>query len=78
MSRMCAGVPKKSAHSPSMGTEKETTIMQKLILIGASAGGVKALTSITSALPASLPATVLIVMHIGARRSLLPDILQKM
>lgn len=52
--------------------------MQKLILIGASAGGVKALTSITSALPASLPATVLIVMHIGARRSLLPDILQKM
>lgn len=52
--------------------------MQKLILIGASAGGVKALASITSALPADLPATVLIVMHIGARRSLLPEILQKM
>lgn len=35
------------------------------------------MTSITSALPADLPATVLIVMHIGARRSLLPEILQK-
>jgi two-component system chemotaxis response regulator CheB len=52
--------------------------MQKLILIGASAGGVNALTSLTAALPANLPATVLIVMHIGARRSLLPNILQKL
>jgi two-component system chemotaxis response regulator CheB len=52
--------------------------MQKLIVIGASAGGVSALTSVTSALPANLPATVLIVMHIGARRSLLPEILQKL
>jgi len=52
--------------------------MQQLILIGASAGGVGALTSITSALPADLPATVLIVMHIGAHRSLLPEILQKL
>ncbi|MES2130342.1 MAG: chemotaxis protein CheB [Pseudomonadota bacterium] len=48
-----------------------------LILIGASAGGVNALTRLTSALPAGLPATVLIVMHIGARRSELPEILQK-
>ncbi|WP_295994921.1 chemotaxis protein CheB [Rugamonas sp.] len=52
--------------------------MQKLIVIGASAGGVNALTSVTSALPANLRATVLIVMHIGARRSLLPEILQKL
>ena len=52
--------------------------MQKLILIGASAGGVNALTSLTAALPADLPATVLIVMHIGARRSLLPEILEKL
>ena len=52
--------------------------MQKLIVIGASAGGVSALTSLTAALPADLQATVLIVMHIGARRSLLPEILQKL
>jgi two-component system chemotaxis response regulator CheB len=52
--------------------------MQKLIVIGASAGGVNALTNVTAALPADLAATVLIVMHIGARRSLLPEILQKL
>jgi len=52
--------------------------MQKLILIGTSAGGLGALTSITAALPKNLQATVLIVMHIGARRSLLPQILQKL
>ncbi|KQQ36230.1 hypothetical protein ASF61_08585 [Duganella sp. Leaf126] len=51
--------------------------MQKLILIGASAGGVAALAAVTAALPADLPATVLIVMHIGARRSVLPEILQR-
>lgn len=53
-------------------------MMQKLILIGASAGGVSALTRVTAALPADLAATVLIVMHIGAHRSLLPEILQKL
>lgn len=52
--------------------------MHKIVVIGASAGGVSALTSITAALPADLPATVLIVMHVGARRSLLPQILQKL
>ncbi|KQV81039.1 hypothetical protein ASD15_14255 [Massilia sp. Root351] len=51
--------------------------MHKLIVIGASAGGVNALTSVTSALPANFRATVLIVMHIGARPSKLPEILQK-
>lgn len=51
--------------------------MHKLILIGASAGGLRALTRITSILPATLDATILIVMHIGARRSLLPELLQK-
>lgn len=51
--------------------------MQKLILIGASAGGVAALVRVTANLPADLPATVLIVLHIGARPSLLPAILQK-
>ena len=51
--------------------------MHKLILIGASAGGLQALTRITSILPATLDATILIVMHIGARRSVLPELLQK-
>ena len=51
--------------------------MHKIIVIGTSAGGLHALTHITSMLPANLSATVLVVMHIGARRSLLPEILQK-
>jgi two-component system chemotaxis response regulator CheB len=52
--------------------------MHKLIVIGTSAGGVSALAALTAALPSGLPATVLIVMHIGARTSLLPEILQKL
>jgi two-component system chemotaxis response regulator CheB len=52
--------------------------MQSIVIIGASAGGVAALTTLTAALPAGLPATVLIVMHVGARHSILPEILQKL
>jgi two-component system chemotaxis response regulator CheB len=73
---MCVSEQQKNLLAPSM-RPYGGSLMQKLILIGASAGGVNALTSITSALPADLPATVLIVMHIGARRSLLPELLQK-
>jgi two-component system chemotaxis response regulator CheB len=51
--------------------------MQRIVIIGASAGGVAALTTVTAALPADFSATVLIVMHIGARHSLLPGILQQ-
>jgi two-component system chemotaxis response regulator CheB len=66
--------PASAGHHDGLTTEAN---MQKIVLIGASAGGVRALTSITAALPADLPATVLIVMHVGARRSELPEILQK-
>lgn len=49
-----------------------------IIVIGASAGGVQALTTLVSALPPSLPAAVFIVLHIPAERpSLLPDILSR-
>lgn len=51
--------------------------MHRIVLIGASAGGVSALTRITAALPSDLAATVLIVLHVGARPSLLPALLQK-
>jgi two-component system, chemotaxis family, protein-glutamate methylesterase/glutaminase len=46
-----------------------------IIVIGASAGGVRALTSLASALPETLSAPVLIVLHIGANRSELPALL---
>jgi two-component system chemotaxis response regulator CheB len=41
---------------------------QRLIVVGASAGGVKALSRLVADLPADLPAAVLIVLHIAASR----------
>ena len=49
-----------------------------IIVVGASAGGVEALTALVAALPADLPAAVFIVLHIGADApSLLPRILAR-
>lgn len=48
------------------------------IVIGASAGGVKALSRLVAGLPSDLPAAVFIVLHIPANSpSLLPDILSR-
>ena len=49
--------------------------MHKLIVIGASAGGVTALQTLASTLPADFPAPVLVVLHIGTHPSLLPELL---
>ena len=47
-----------------------------IIVVGASAGGVEALTTLVSDLPEDLPAAVFIVLHIGAHSSTaLPQIL---
>lgn len=51
--------------------------METLIVMGASVGGVAALSTIFAALPASFPAAILAVMHVGARNSVLPEILAK-
>ncbi len=49
-----------------------------IIVIGTSAGGVDALRAVASALPADLPAAVLVAMHVPAwRPSDLPQILNK-
>ncbi|HKV34891.1 MAG TPA: chemotaxis protein CheB [Pyrinomonadaceae bacterium] len=49
-----------------------------IIVIGASAGGVQALSTLVAALPARLPAAVFIVLHIPAEPpSLLPNILSR-
>jgi hypothetical protein len=47
----------------------------RLVVIGASAGGVGALRQLASALPADLPASVLIVLHVGAHESILPQLI---
>src|SRR4051812_16046878 len=49
----------------------------RIILIGASAGGVDALTAIASGLPADFPAPILVVLHIGKHPSILPELLAR-
>lgn len=49
-----------------------------VIVVGASAGGVEALITLASSLPADLPAAIFLVLHIPAQSpSLLPDILNR-
>lgn len=47
----------------------------RLVVIGASAGGVTALLEFASVLPAGFPAAICVVQHIGAHPSLLPELL---
>jgi two-component system chemotaxis response regulator CheB len=47
----------------------------KLVVIGASAGGLAALKQIVAGLPDDFPAAVLVTMHIGNHESILPRIL---
>jgi len=48
-----------------------------VIVIGASAGGVEALSRVISELPRDLRASVLLVLHVSRGRSLLPEILTR-
>ncbi|EEA02743.1 CheB methylesterase [Burkholderia sp. H160] len=47
------------------------------IVIGTSAGGVDALRSLASQLPVDLPASIAVVLHIGAHGSMLPTLLNQ-
>ena len=51
--------------------------MNQLVVIGASAGGVRALSALAERLPPDFPAPVLVVLHIGAHRSILAEILDR-
>ena len=46
-----------------------------IVLIGASAGGVEAISRVVSELPRDLRAAVFVVLHISRGRSMLPEIL---
>jgi two-component system, chemotaxis family, protein-glutamate methylesterase/glutaminase len=46
-----------------------------LVVIGASAGGVRVLLDLAAALPADFAACVLVVLHVGAHRSVLPELM---
>ncbi len=47
----------------------------RMIVIGASAGGVEALGRLTAELPADLDATLFVVLHVGTHKSQLPALL---
>ncbi|HEY2020172.1 chemotaxis protein CheB, partial [Paraburkholderia sp.] len=47
----------------------------RIVVIGASQGGLAALRAVAGALPSDLDAAVLVVMHIGAHSSMLPALL---
>ena len=47
----------------------------KIVVIGASEGGVEALCAVASGLPAGFAAAVFVVLHVGAHRSQLPSLL---
>ncbi len=54
------------------------TDSQDIIVVGASAGGIDALVAVASTLPADLPATIFVVMHLPAwHDSALPAILSR-
>ena len=46
-----------------------------IVVIGASAGGISALKRLAAALPADFQAAVIIVLHVGAFKSILPKLL---
>lgn len=49
----------------------------RLVVVGASAGGIEPLKQILGELPADLPAAVAIVLHVPATGSRLPDIINR-
>ena len=51
--------------------------MQKIVVIGGSAGSIDALKVILNGLPPDFPAAVLVVVHVGARHSVLPSLLSR-
>lgn len=54
--------------------DQGTQMVQKVVVIGASAGGIDALTQVLSALPADLPAPILVVQHLRPdRQTHLPE-----
>jgi two-component system chemotaxis response regulator CheB len=52
-------------------------ITRDTVVLGTSSGGVDALCEIVSALPANFPAVVLVALHVGMHRSILPEMLSR-
>jgi two-component system chemotaxis response regulator CheB len=58
------------------GSRRTVPIPERVVVIGASAGGVEALAELVAALPADFPAPLLVVLHVSPiATSVLPEIL---
>ena len=55
----------------------EQSTRRDIVVVGASAGGVLALTRLLSQLPDDLPAAVFVVLHVGPQHSVLPAVLAR-
>jgi two-component system, chemotaxis family, protein-glutamate methylesterase/glutaminase len=56
---------------------KSSAGIPRLIVVGASVGGVAALSTLAASLPASFPAPVVMVLHTGSHPSILPELLAR-
>jgi two-component system, chemotaxis family, protein-glutamate methylesterase/glutaminase len=50
-------------------------LRRDIVVIGASAGGVQVLLDLAAQLPEQFPAPILVVLHVGAHRSVLPELM---
>jgi len=57
-------------------TSSTPTGRRDLVVVGASAGAVPVLRGLATQLPADFPAAVLVVLHVGAHHSVLPELLK--
>ena len=57
-------------------TSSKPTGCRHLVVVGASAGAVPVLLGLATQLPADFPAAVLVVLHVGAHHSVLPELLK--
>lgn len=62
--------------APTALTSNRPMAPRDLVVVGASAGAVPVLLELATRLPADFPAAVLVVLHVGAHRSVLPDLLK--
>jgi len=60
---------------PAEDAPRSKAPVRDVVVVGASAGGVQVLLDLAASLPGQFPACVLVVLHVGAHRSLMPELM---